>query len=40
MWLVKQKLRGVEPPASLSPDMVPPSMRKSSEAVVVNISLY
>lgn len=40
MWLIKQKLRGIEPPATLSPDMVPPSMRKPSESIVVNIFLY
>lgn len=40
MWLIKQKLRGVEPPTALSPDMIPPSMRKPTESVVVNISLY
>ncbi|XP_026297437.1 epidermal growth factor receptor substrate 15-like 1 isoform X2 [Apis mellifera] len=36
MWLIKQKLRGIEPPATLSPDMVPPSMRKPSESIVEN----
>ncbi|XP_076760740.1 epidermal growth factor receptor pathway substrate 15 isoform X1 [Xylocopa sonorina] len=36
MWLIKQKLRGIEPPTTLSPDMVPPSMRKPSETVVEN----
>ncbi|XP_043585205.1 epidermal growth factor receptor substrate 15-like 1 isoform X2 [Bombus pyrosoma] len=36
MWLIKQKLRGVEPPTALSPDMIPPSMRKSTESVVEN----
>ncbi|KAK9497930.1 hypothetical protein O3M35_003828 [Rhynocoris fuscipes] len=27
MWLIGQKLKGIEPPTALSPDMVPPSMR-------------
>ncbi|XP_043796003.1 epidermal growth factor receptor substrate 15-like 1 isoform X2 [Apis laboriosa] len=36
MWLIKQKLRGIEPPATLSPDMVPPSMRKPPESIVEN----
>ncbi|KAK9310280.1 hypothetical protein QLX08_000294 [Tetragonisca angustula] len=36
MWLIKQKLRGVEIPATLSSDMIPPSMRKPSETVVEN----
>lgn len=39
MWLIKQKLRGVHPPATLSSDMIPPSMRKPSESVVVNIQI-
>ncbi|XP_076169879.1 epidermal growth factor receptor pathway substrate 15 isoform X2 [Ptiloglossa arizonensis] len=36
MWLIKQKLRGVDPPATLSPDMIPPSMRKSPDTIVEN----
>ncbi|XP_076243714.1 epidermal growth factor receptor pathway substrate 15 isoform X2 [Calliopsis andreniformis] len=36
MWLIKQKLRGIEPPATLSSDMIPPSMRKPSDTVVEN----
>ncbi|XP_076664292.1 epidermal growth factor receptor pathway substrate 15 isoform X2 [Andrena cerasifolii] len=36
MWLIKQKLRGADPPASLSPDMIPPSMRKPSDSIVEN----
>ncbi|KAG7202414.1 hypothetical protein KM043_018729 [Ampulex compressa] len=36
MWLIKQKLRGVDPPASLTPEMVPPSMRKIGDTVVEN----
>ncbi|XP_059473451.1 epidermal growth factor receptor substrate 15-like 1 isoform X2 [Neocloeon triangulifer] len=27
MWLIEQKLKGVNPPPALAPDMVPPSMR-------------
>uniref|UniRef100_A0A023F0U2 Putative synaptic vesicle protein ehs-1 n=2 Tax=Triatoma infestans TaxID=30076 RepID=A0A023F0U2_TRIIF len=27
MWLISQKLKGIDPPTSLSPDMIPPSMR-------------
>jgi len=29
MWLVKRALAGIEPPPTLAPDMVPPSMRKA-----------
>lgn len=35
MWLIKQKLNGIDPPASLTPEMVPPSMRKTGETIVV-----
>lgn len=27
MYLVQQKLKGVDPPATLTPEMIPPSMR-------------
>ena len=27
MWLVQQKIQGIEPPQTLSPEMVPPSLR-------------
>jgi len=27
MHLVQQKLKGIDPPAALSPDMIPPSLR-------------
>ncbi|XP_034184651.1 epidermal growth factor receptor pathway substrate 15 isoform X3 [Osmia lignaria lignaria] len=36
MWLIKQKLRGIDPPASLTSDMIPPSMRKPSDTIVEN----
>ncbi|XP_033224210.1 epidermal growth factor receptor substrate 15-like 1 isoform X2 [Belonocnema kinseyi] len=36
MYIIKQKLRGVDPPNSLTPEMVPPSLRKPSESVVEN----
>lgn len=31
MYLIQQKLLGIEPPAQLLPDMVPPSLRTSSD---------
>ncbi|XP_014243559.1 epidermal growth factor receptor substrate 15-like 1 [Cimex lectularius] len=35
MWLINKKLKGIDPPSSLSPDMIPPSMRQTpSESVV------
>ncbi|XP_011143937.1 epidermal growth factor receptor substrate 15-like 1 isoform X1 [Harpegnathos saltator] len=36
MWLIKRKLNGIDPPASLTPEMVPPSMRKAGETIVEN----
>ncbi|XP_076386138.1 epidermal growth factor receptor pathway substrate 15 isoform X2 [Megachile rotundata] len=36
MWFIKQKLRGIDPPATLTPDMIPPSMRKPSDTIVEN----
>ena len=35
MYLIQQKLKGIEPPQTLPPDMIPPSMRQS----VSNINL-
>lgn len=35
MWLIKQTMKGIDPPTSLTPEMVPPSLRKISDAVVV-----
>lgn len=39
MWLVERKLKGIDPPNTLSPEMVPPSNRTvtSSNAVQVRI---
>lgn len=34
MWLIKQKLRGIEPPQNLTSDMIPPSMRQKEGIVV------
>ncbi|EZA52898.1 hypothetical protein DMN91_010464 [Ooceraea biroi] len=36
MWLIKQKLNGVDPPSNLTPEMVPPSLRKAGETIVEN----
>ena len=30
MYLIQQKLKGVEPPTQLTPDMMPPSMRTAT----------
>ncbi|KAK3927147.1 Epidermal growth factor receptor substrate 15-like 1 [Frankliniella fusca] len=31
MWLITRKLKGIDPPAVLAPEMVPPSMRSGKE---------
>ncbi|XP_020281722.1 epidermal growth factor receptor substrate 15-like 1 isoform X3 [Pseudomyrmex gracilis] len=36
MWLIKQKLNGIDPPAELTPEMTPPSLRKTGETIVEN----
>ncbi|XP_034936533.1 epidermal growth factor receptor substrate 15-like 1 isoform X2 [Chelonus insularis] len=43
MWLIKQKLRGIDPPSSLTPEMMPPSLRKFTDGGIVennNVSGY
>ncbi|KAK7864692.1 hypothetical protein R5R35_010951 [Gryllus longicercus] len=38
MWLISQKLKGIDPPAALTPEMIPPSLRvaPAADAVVDN----
>ncbi|XP_076287151.1 epidermal growth factor receptor pathway substrate 15 isoform X2 [Lasioglossum baleicum] len=36
IWLIKQKLKGIDSPATLTPDMIPPSMRKPSDNIMEN----
>lgn len=31
MWLIDQKLKGIDPPATLTPEMIPPSFRSKQE---------
>lgn len=38
MWLINRKLKGVDPPPALAPEMVPPSMR-SGKADVPAVSV-
>jgi len=40
MWLIKQKLNGIDPPTNLTPEMVPPSVRKVGETIVVILFKY
>ena len=34
MWLIQQKQAGKDPPAALTPDMVPPSLRSKTQIQV------
>ncbi|KAI4486108.1 hypothetical protein M0804_006597 [Polistes exclamans] len=36
MWLIKQKLRNIDPPTTLKPEMVPPSLRKGGDLIMEN----
>lgn len=40
MWFIKQKLNGIDPPANLTSEMIPPSMRKVGETIVVTLFKY
>lgn len=41
MWLVERKLKGIDPPTTLTTDMIPPRSRTiSSSAVQVRIFLF
>ncbi len=35
MWLIQQKQAGKDPPAALTPDMVPPSLRSKTQIQVI-----
>ena len=39
LWLISRKLKGIDPPPKLTPEMVPPSCRKPSEASGANVSI-
>lgn len=40
LWLISRKLKGIDPPNKLTPEMIPPSMRKSSESQASNVSIF
>lgn len=35
MWLIKQKMRGIDPPNTLTAEMIPPSRRKFTDGGVM-----
>ena len=42
MWLINQKLQGIDPPPALTPEMVPPSFRTkpSVDGVIVSTTKF
>lgn len=38
MWLINRKVQGIEPPAALSQEMVPPSLRSHHDQPAVSIA--
>lgn len=39
MWLVERKLKGIDPPSTLSPEMVPPSNRTVTPSNTVQVRI-
>ena len=40
MWLISRKQAGKDPPAALTPDMVPPTMRPKGQDAVSTLDLH
>lgn len=45
MWFIQQKLAGTDPPAALTPEMIPPTMRpkpaaESNVSTTINTSAF
>ena len=40
MWLISRKQAGKDPPAALTPDMVPPTMRPKGQDAVSTFKIY
>ncbi len=40
MWLIQQKQAGKDPPAALTPDMVPPSLRSKTQIQVSPFNIF
>lgn len=38
LWLISRKLKGIDPPPKLTPEMVPPSCRKPVTDTSSNVS--
>lgn len=39
MWLVERKLMGIDPPTTLSPEMIPPSNRNVAPPTAVQVTI-
>lgn len=39
MWLVERKLMGIDPPTTLTPEMIPPSNRTVTPSTAVQVSI-
>lgn len=39
MWFVERKLKGIDPPTTLSPEMIPPSNRTVAPTTTVQVCL-
>lgn len=40
MWLINQKVKGIDPPKALTPEMVPPCLRSKPEGQVVSFKRF
>lgn len=39
MWLVERKLMGIDPPTTLTPEMIPPSNRTATPSTAIQVSI-
>ena len=39
MYLINQKMKGIDPPSQLAPEMIPPSMRSSTDTAAFGITV-
>lgn len=40
MWLVERKLKGIDPPTTLTPDMIPPRNRSITSSTAVQVRKF
>lgn len=39
MWFVERKLLGIDPPTTLTPEMIPPNNRTATSSTAVHVSI-